>query len=90
MRSLINGHRFVALLAPVAVLVLAASTSSATEMPAVPAPTAITGETSFDFPIGPASVVPAGYRAPGDRVPSTGAFLPTNGRPTLVFVDAIW
>ena len=33
---------------------------------------------------------PAGYEPPADRVPSTGAWLPANGRPTLVFVDAIW
>lgn len=43
-----------------------------------------------DFPTGPAFAVRAGYEPPADRVPSTGAWLPANGRPTLVFVDAIW
>lgn len=43
-----------------------------------------------DFPAGPAFAVRAGYEPPADRVPSTGAWLPANGRPTLVFVDAIW
>jgi len=39
----------------------------------------------------PAAVtVASGYRPPEDRVPSTGAYLPANGKPTLVFVDAIW
>ena len=42
------------------------------------------------FPTGPAVLVPAGYQFPGDRVDSTGAYVPTNGKPTLVFVDAIW
>lgn len=39
---------------------------------------------------GPAVTVPAGYTPPDDRVDSTGAYLPVNGNPTLVFVDAIW
>lgn len=91
MRSLVNGRRFVVLLAPLVALVLGACFSSdASGAPAVAAPTAVVGETGFDFPTGPASVVPAGYRAPTDHVPSTGAFLPANGKPTLVFVDAIW
>ena len=42
------------------------------------------------FPTGPAVLVPDGYQFPGDRVDSTGAYLPVNGKPTLVFVDAIW
>ena len=42
------------------------------------------------FPTGPAVLVPDGYQFPGDRVDSTGAYVPTNGKPTLVFVDAIW
>jgi len=33
--------------------------------------------------------VPDGYRPPTDRVASAGAYLPMNGKPTLVFVDAI-
>ena len=56
----------------------------------VAAAAAVAGQTAFGFPTGPAAVVPAGYRAPVDYVPSTGAFLPANGKPTLVFVDAIW
>ncbi|MYA20066.1 MAG: hypothetical protein F4Z25_07360 [Chloroflexi bacterium] len=42
------------------------------------------------FPTGPAVLVAADYRYPDDRVASTGAYLPANGKPTLVFVDAIW
>ena len=42
------------------------------------------------FPTGPAVVIPVGYEPPDDRVDSTGAYLPANGKPTLVYVDAIW
>ena len=45
---------------------------------------------TYDFPTGEAVLVPVGYEHPGDHVDNTGAFLPTNGKPTLVFVDAIW
>jgi hypothetical protein len=48
------------------------------------------GDATYDFPVGPAVLVPVDYEAPTDRVDSTGAFLPANGIPTLVFVDAIW
>ena len=63
---------------------------------------ACTGQTASDgqlaqrdgstsgFPTGPAVMVPDGYQSPGDHVPSTGAWLPDNEQPTLVFVDAIW
>ena len=44
----------------------------------------------YDFPTGEAVLVAAGYTHPNDRVDNTGAYLPTNGKPTLVFVDAIW
>ncbi|MBT5775406.1 MAG: hypothetical protein HOH95_13650 [Dehalococcoidia bacterium] len=44
----------------------------------------------YQFPTGPAVTVPVGYMPPGDRVPETGTYLPANGKPTLVFVDAIW
>ena len=44
----------------------------------------------YDFPTGPAVLVSSGYQPPEDHVPSTGAYLPVNGKPTLVFVDAIW
>ncbi len=58
------------------------------EATATAAPTA-TPE-SYAFPTGPAVLVAADYQAPEDRVASTGAYLPSNGKPTLVFVDAIW
>lgn len=45
---------------------------------------------SSGIPTGPAVAVPNGYASPGDHVPSTGAWVPDNGQPTLVFVDAIW
>lgn len=44
----------------------------------------------FPFPTGPVSVVAVGFKPPRDRVVSTGAYLPVNGKPTLVFVDSIW
>lgn len=70
--------------------------------PATPAPTeamsAATGAgmtpsaeaMQYDFPTGPAVLVANSYEPPEDHVPSTGAYLPVNGKPTLVFVDAIW
>ncbi len=42
------------------------------------------------YATGPAVLIAAGYEPPTNRVDSTGAFLPANGKPTLVFVDAIW
>lgn len=48
------------------------------------------GTVEFPYPTGPAVLVPEGYEPPRDRVDSTGAFIPANGKPTLVFVDAIW
>ncbi len=48
------------------------------------------GGAAFDFPTGPAVTVEDGYAPPEDRVPSTGGYLPANGKPTLVYVDAIW
>ncbi|MDO9444374.1 MAG: hypothetical protein Q7K37_03590 [Dehalococcoidia bacterium] len=54
------------------------------------ATTPAASDATFAFPTGPAVVVEAGYAPPEDRVPSTGAFLPANGKPTLVYVDAIW
>ncbi len=91
MRSPTHGRLLLPLLALVGAIVLGAcSSSDASDEPAVAVPTAISGETGFAFPTGPASVTPVGYQAPGDHVPSTGAFLPANGKPTLVYVDAIW
>lgn len=58
---------------------------------AAPAPTsAEPAATQYDFATGPAVLIAAGYESPSDRVDSTGAYLPVNGRPTVVFVDAIW
>ena len=45
---------------------------------------------TFDFPTGDAVLVSTDYRHPQDRVDNTGAYLPANGKPTVVFVDAIW
>ena len=45
---------------------------------------------SQGIPTGPAVTMAAGYASPEDHVPSTGAWVPDNGQPTLVFVDAIW
>lgn len=45
---------------------------------------------SAGFPTGPAVMVPDGFTAPDEGVGSTGAWLPDNAQPTLVFVDAIW
>lgn len=42
------------------------------------------------FPTGPAVLVANGYQAPKNKVDSTGAFLPANGKPTVVWTDAIW
>ncbi len=47
------------------------------------------GSTS-GFPTGPAVTVPEGFQGPAEGVGSTGAWLPDNEQPTLVFVDAIW
>jgi hypothetical protein len=47
------------------------------------------GETR-DVLSGPAVTVPDGWEEPRDSVARTGAYLPANGLPTLVFVDAIW
>jgi hypothetical protein len=62
-----------------------------------PSPEAATGSgggpsevAEYDFPTGEAILVAAGYTHPDDRVDNTGAYLPANGKPTLVFVDAIW
>ena len=58
------------------------------EATATPSPTP-TPE-SYAFPTGPAVLVAADFEMPEDRVASTGAYIPSNGKPTLVFVDAIW
>lgn len=45
---------------------------------------------TYDVSTDQAMVVPVSYQAPKDRVANTGAYLPKNGKPTLVFVDSIW
>jgi hypothetical protein len=52
--------------------------------------TTVAAQPAHEFPTGPAVTVPVGYEPPSDRVDSTGAHLPANGKPTLVWVDAIW
>lgn len=54
-----------------------------------PAPTSAT-TSNRRFPTGPAVLVAADYAPPKGKVDSTGAFIPANGKPTLVWVDAIW
>ncbi len=70
-----------------------AATATATAA-ATPEATATASATptpeGYAFPTGPAVLVAADYQPPEDRVASTGAYLPSNGKPTLVFVDAIW
>lgn len=51
---------------------------------------ATASDTASTFPTGPAVLVEEGFEPPEDRVASTGAYLPVNGKPTLVMVDAIW
>ena len=59
------------------------ATSAAAAAAAAPA-------ASYDFPTGPAVLVAADYQPPENRVDSTGAYFPVNGKPTFVFFDAIW
>ncbi len=61
--------------------------------PAVPASApnqAAAASGGITFPTGPAVLVAADYQPPKGKVDSTGAFLPANGKPTVVWVDAIW
>lgn len=52
--------------------------------------TVIAGVPAYDFATGPAVLVSAGFVPSTERIESTGAYLPVNGKPTLVFVDVIW
>ncbi len=52
--------------------------------------TVIAGVPAYDFATGPAVLVSNDFEPSKERVDSTGAYLPANGKPTLVFVDAIW
>ena len=61
-----------------------------------PEPTAISAAAAaatapgYNFPTGLAVLVAADYQPPENRVDSTGAYFPVNGKPTFVFFDAIW
>ena len=67
------------------------ATPAATPTPEETAtPAATPTPEAYTFPAGPAVRVAADYQPPEDSVASTGAHLPANGKPTLVFVDAIW
>lgn len=63
-----------------------AVTSQAPSAPSRAEPVA----SEFAFPTGSAVTIAAGYESPGDIIDSTGAYLPANGKPTLVYTDAIW
>ena len=56
----------------------------------MPVEKAKSSDRGYDVSTGQAVVVPVNYQAPKDRVADTGAYLPKNGKPTLVFVDSIW
>ena len=81
------------LLAPLALIAAAllAASCGGDGGSAAPVGTAATDiEAAAGFATGPATTVPVGYESPTDHVGSTGAYLPVNGKPTVVFVDAIW
>jgi hypothetical protein len=76
---------------PAATATMVATNEPRTATTAVTAAaTADAGAPSYDFPTGDAVLVPADYVHPDDHVDNTGTYLPANGKPTLVFVDAIW
>ena len=67
------------------------ATTAATDTSAAGASDGATSEpATYDFPTGEPILVAVDYAHPNDHVDNTGAYLPTNGKPTLVFVDAIW
>ena len=72
-----------------ALLVALAAACSGGGDPSTAVPSKSTAEVGA-LPSGPAVLVANGYQAPNDKVDSTGAFVPANGKPTLVWVDAIW
>ena len=94
-RGRLRGLRLAALILACAALAAACSGgddegSAASTTPPAPAAAAADTAPGYDFPTGPAVVVAADYQPPGNRVDSTGAYLPANGKPTFVFFDAIW
>jgi len=54
------------------------------------APAASAADVEYDFPTGDPVLIYEGYPHPTDRVDRTGAYLPVNGMPTFVIVEAIW
>lgn len=68
----------------------AAPAASAAAAPATSAASSDASTPVYDFATGPAVLVSNDFVPSKERVDSTGAYLPTNGKPTLVFVDAIW
>ena len=86
--------RLASLLLPLLAALVTAAACGSSEEPAPgagssgasPAPT----EVAFDFATGPVVLISEGYEPPTDRVDSTGAYLPVNDQPTLVFLEAIW
>lgn len=86
-RSLALPRRLV-LVAFTAMLLTAACSASGDAAPGASG-SAATG-LERGFATGPAVLIPAGYEPPTDRVDSTGAYLPVNEQPTLVFLEAIW
>ncbi len=80
------------LLASLPLLALLAACTGSREAPTADAPPTplVSAAQDLGFPTGPAVLVEVGYEPPRDHVASTGAYLPANGKPTLVFVDAIW
>ncbi len=88
------------LLAALPLLALLAACASSSDEPQAEAPRSLAAPAAdspataaapdLGFATGPAVRVEVGYEPPRDRVASTGAYVPANGKPTLVYVDAIW
>jgi len=75
--------------APAAAASAASAAAPATSATA-PAASSDSAVPVYDFATGPAVLVSSDFEPSTERVDSTGAYLPANGKPTLVFVDAIW
>ncbi len=87
-----RGH-LVALVVGAAMLAACGTAETPANSPRGGLATPTTPEAQFEADASPAReavLVAADYRPPKGRVDSTGAYLPANGKPTLVFVDAIW
>ena len=68
----------------------AASAAAPATSAAAPAASSDSAAPVYDFATGPAVLVRSDFEPSTERIDSTGAYLPANGKPTLVFVDAIW